>query len=582
MNAFVQFFKVWPAGLRIFAALAGCFLASQNAMAENPNSIIFSKHNLSVSSPGSIHAVAESDICIFCHTPHSATSDGPLWNHQMSSAVYEPYKSDTLKATVGQPTGSSRLCLSCHDGTVALGMIHSRSSEIAMTSDTLSMNTDLSGDHPVSFVYDKALVTADGSLRDPATLPPDVRLDSDSEMQCTSCHDPHNNQYGNFLVMDNTSSALCLACHDLNDWQVSSHAVSTLPLPAALANLMPAQNQPAQNKSIVKAHNVAAAGCASCHVPHVAGTKQELMRFSTPEQNCLPCHEAQGPGQNVAGEFSKASAHPIFINSQSHTPAENPVNPPQRHVTCADCHNPHASNKTIGGKAKISGALNGVVGISAGGGIIRAVSHQYELCFRCHGDSAARGPARVTRQFVETNTRREFNPGNASFHPIEAIGKNPSVPSLIPPLTVSSLMTCTDCHNNDQGPANGGSGPKGPHGSAFVPLLERRLQLTDGLPYNPDNFALCYKCHNNTVVDSEQNNSWSEHRKHIEVYRAACTTCHDSHAATQPHLINFNTTYVQPLNGQLRYISTGMNHGVCTLTCHDGNGQNQPHNALSY
>jgi hypothetical protein len=62
----------------------------------------------------------------------------------------------------------------------------------------------------------------------------------------------------------------------------------------------------------------------------------------------------------------------------------------------------------------------------------------------------------------------------------------------------------------------------------------------------------------------------------------ACTTCHDSHAATQPHLINFNTTYALPLNGALRYTSTGMNHGTCTLTCHDGNGQNQPHNAKAY
>ena len=104
------------------------------------------------------------------------------------------------------------------------------------------------------------------------------------------------------------------------------------------------------------------------------------------------------------------------------------------------------------------------------------------MCFRCHADSAARGPARVPRQIVETNTRLQFDPGNMSFHPVETVGKNPAVPSLIPPLTPSSLMIARDCHNNDQGPANGGTGPKGPHGSAFVPLLERRLQLTDGTP----------------------------------------------------------------------------------------------------
>jgi hypothetical protein len=106
--------------------------------------------------------------------------------------------------------------------------------------------------------------------------------------------------------------------------------------------------------------------------------------------------------------------------------------------------------------------------------------------------------------------------------------------------------------------------------------------LTDGRPYNPANFALCYKCHSSSVVDSSQTTSWPYHQKHIEEYRAACTTCHDSHAANQPHLINFNTTYVQPLNGSLRYTSTGVNHGICTLTCHDGTGQNKPHNSTSY
>jgi hypothetical protein len=214
---------------------------------------------------------------------------------------------------------------------------------------------------------------------------------------------------------------------------------------------------------------------------------------------------------------------------------------------------------------------------------MRELQNEYELCFRCHGDSADRGPARVQRQFVETNTRQEFSLGNTSFHPVEGIGKNSDVPSLIQPTwTVSSLTYCTDCHNNDQGPGNGSTGPRGPHGSANVPLLERALLLTDGTAYNPQNFALCFKCHSSTVVDSELATSWQYHRKHIEEFRAACTTCHDSHAATQPHLINFNTTYVSPLNGVLNYTSTGPNHGNCTLSCHDGSGQNKPHDAKSY
>ncbi len=572
--------------MRIFAVLASCFLMVSSAAAQSPTSIVYTKHNLSVSSPGGVHASTESDICIFCHTPHFATGDGPLWNHQMSAAVYKPYTSSTLKATVGQPTGASRLCLSCHDGTVALGMVHSRSSGIAMNTSIMptenNLGTDLTGDHPISFVYDSALATADGNLRDPSTLPQDVRLDRSGQLQCTACHDPHNNQYGSFLVMDNSGSALCVACHNIVNWPTSAHAVSGKPLPAALINLM-ANNQTGTAKTkAVKILTVAGTGCASCHIPHMAGAKEELTRFSAPEKNCMLCHSSEGPGQSVMADFSKISAHPILLNPDAHSPQENPVNPPVRHVTCVDCHNPHAANNAVGSKARISGALAGVVGVSAGGTVLRNVQHEYELCFRCHGDSAARGPARVPRQFVETDTRREFNPGNMSFHPVEAVGKNAISPSLIQPLTPSSLMSCTDCHNNDQGPGNGGNGARGPHGSAFVPLLERMLLLTDGTPYNPDNFALCYKCHSSSIVDSQLNTSWAYHQQHIEIYRAACTTCHDSHAANQPHLINFNTAYVQPLNGVVRYTSTGVNHGVCTLTCHDGTGKNQPHSAVQY
>jgi predicted CXXCH cytochrome family protein len=159
------------------------------------------------------------------------------------------------------------------------------------------------------------------------------------------------------------------------------------------------------------------------------------------------------------------------------------------------------------------------------------------------------------------------------------VGRNTSVPSLIPPWTTSSFTYCTDCHNNDQGPGvgSGNTSPKGPHGSSYIPILERQLLLTDFTPYNAANFALCFKCHSSSVVVSAQATSWQYHQIHIVNAAAACTTCHDSHASIQPRLINFNTAYVQPYNGMLQYNSIGANHGNCTLTCHGTN-----HIAQSY
>ncbi|HDO34495.1 MAG TPA: hypothetical protein ENH08_05185, partial [Chromatiales bacterium] len=83
-------------------------------------------HNLSITGPGPVTATSESRICVFCHTPHAAEKipAAPLWNRKLSGATYVPYSSGSMKAVVGQPGGSSRLCLSCHDGTLALGTVH--------------------------------------------------------------------------------------------------------------------------------------------------------------------------------------------------------------------------------------------------------------------------------------------------------------------------------------------------------------------------------------------------------------------------------------------------------------------------
>ena len=91
------------------------------------------KHNLSISGPGPITALSENQICIFCHIPHQqAPAARYLWNRSDPAYPYIPYFSSTMKADVGQPTGASRMCLSCHDGTIALGMINSSPTEIPL------------------------------------------------------------------------------------------------------------------------------------------------------------------------------------------------------------------------------------------------------------------------------------------------------------------------------------------------------------------------------------------------------------------------------------------------------------------
>lgn len=552
-----------PAGRKCLSLLVILLLAAGAAEAFVGNGdMAQSKHNLSISGTGKVRANATAgdgaagEMCVFCHTPHSSASQRALWNHSESSVAYKPYASSTLKAVVGQPSGASKLCLSCHDGTVAMGMVKNRSKAIGMQRAVTvlprgrsNLGTDLSDDHPISFRYTAALAARSGDI-----LPPPrnglVHLDANGEMQCTTCHDPHTDNNGKFLVMNNTGSSLCLACHNLNGWPQSIHGTS----PSRWNGMLPNPWPHTEEKS------VSANACENCHSPHNAGGGPRLLNYSADEQNCYPCHNGNVAAKNIEAEFNKSSVHPILFSSTAHDPAETALVSAgaRRHVSCDDCHNPHAADK-LGRTTptSVSGALTGVRGINSSGAITLQVTYEYELCLRCHGDTA-KGPSSVRRQFPQINTRLEFQDGNGqnSFHPVMAIGRNPQVPSLKTPWTATSRMTCGDCHNNDNGPGAGGPGPAGPHGSMYAPLLERSLSFADSAA-NTANSALCYKCHNFS------NSTWRDHVRHIGY--TSCETCHDAHGSPNAHLMNFDTTVV---TGARIYKAGAIGHGSCTLSCH--------------
>jgi hypothetical protein len=235
------------------------------------------RHNLSPEGPGDIKtdpaARLTSEICVFCHTPHGATGTGtviqaPLWNRNLAYQAEEGYIlydqawSFSFEGDVenpgDKPTGYSRLCLSCHDGVVAIGSVINkpgsggfRAETTTPTSDELSvgtgtgkmsgqpsaqgfggilsgdtrvLGTNLENDHPVSFVFDSTLaVSIDTELVDPGepTSPGDfnsitplapgggyktgVKLfpgndtTNADQVQCTSCHNPHAVTYPKFL-----------------------------------------------------------------------------------------------------------------------------------------------------------------------------------------------------------------------------------------------------------------------------------------------------------------------------------------------------------------------------------------------
>ncbi len=583
------------AGVIVCAALIAVPVSARaQSRVISPNN----KHNLSTSGPGPVKATGETQVCVFCHTPHNSNPAAPLWNQSLSTGVtYQAYTSTTLQATVGLPTGSSKLCLSCHDGTVAIGSTIMQGL-IAMQgvgaggklTGASVIGPNLTTSHPVSF----SPVTRATLVNPPANSP--VKLDANGQVQCRTCHDPHqmdvDTTTNKFLVMSNSASGLCVVCHQQLYWasNPSSHMTSTKSYAAA---------QGAHTGYSTVATN----GCESCHKPHNAAVAQRGLK-ALEEKTCgsgaTQCHSSSGIGRNIEAEFAKAYQHPTYSVSPSvHDAAESPTHPlyplPEtsattaRHAECPDCHNAHASYAASASAPKGSGKVAGVWGINSAGGQVLpsgvpASVNEYEICYKCHADSknlpqAAGGPygPYPNRSIVQWNKRTEFDPANVSYHPIAAASKAAAAPSILAPWTLTSIIKCTDCHDNDTGPKapTPGTGPSGPHGSSIKHLLVARYDAdTSSTTESAATYALCYKCHNRTIVLSST--SFSGHN-HAIGQRGSCSFCHDPHGVPQGNttnnkfLINLDTRFLTPSGGILRIDDLGGGSVRCYMVCHGEN-----------
>ncbi|MEN8205577.1 MAG: hypothetical protein ABFS24_06150, partial [Pseudomonadota bacterium] len=354
---------------RIVALTGLCLLlVSLAGWAARVADVANTKHNLSSGGPGSVTAVAEDEICVFCHTPHGASSfpGSPLWNRQLSNQTYTTYTSSSLDAEdimgqLDQPGGSSKLCLSCHDGTLAIGTVNvlggQQNVSIPMsgaaadgtmpagagelTGFTRDLGLDLSNDHPISLNYDSTLATIDTELVDPVAAShmgvrvpgfrPEVPLEATgsggaAQIQCATCHDPHIRDTNpaeviKFLRLNRFQQAtplggsfnpvtdiVCLACHDKDGWETSAHALPTVAdetYATAAATL----------REFPVSLPVWQAACLNCHDTHSVHGARRLLRegtdsLATPkgggdsaiEETCYQCHSAIPDINNAAGD----------------------------------------------------------------------------------------------------------------------------------------------------------------------------------------------------------------------------------------------------------------------------------------
>lgn len=210
-------------------------------------------------------------VCTYCHTPHKAISTLLLWNHTLSSSNFSW---DVPTTTAGTPfatfvgntyKGPTTKCLSCHDGTVAVGDIawFKEAARTVGSTDgvynTFKLGSDgdtshvigatggvagaMGGNHPVAMPYSfnqakntyNSKVGGDGLVLTEWVAQPaaPIRLFNDNAgaisagavagktgIECSSCHDPHNKAAVdvNFLRGKLTGSTqadgyLCVQCH---------------------------------------------------------------------------------------------------------------------------------------------------------------------------------------------------------------------------------------------------------------------------------------------------------------------------------------------------------------------------------
>lgn len=289
-------------------------------------------------------------------------------------------------------------------------------------------------------------------------------------------------------------------------------------------------------------------GCAECHRGH--GKKGTPLLDTSKDEFCFKCHSLSGKASDIYSQVTKISKHPVLETSKYHEAGETLPEKDRsmpRHVSCYDCHNVHASEK---GKA-----LKGMRGYAGKGRAVKFVQFEYEVCYRCHSDS-------INLTNDEKNISLDFAPSNPSYHPVEMTGRNHYVPSLARNYTTSSMITCSDCHGNDEA-----TGPKGPHGSTYDPILKYRYNRTSGSE-SPESYALCYQCHKRNSILSDE--SFKAHKSHVVYGQVSCAQCHDAHGGRKnPALINFDSTVSYPNSkGEFAYTPAVRGRPKCFLSCH--------------
>lgn len=406
-----------------------------------------------------------------------------------------------------------------------------------------------------------------------------------SGLACWHCHSDKSSgrKYPKGLGREN-DNGLCYSCHQQEEltgvfprpeiYETSDHRINP-------RVVWPGPHPPARREPD------AAGKCLNCHNPHGAKDRTGVipsLLIAREEELCIACHGRGVAVTDIAREVRKPYSHLSVRNSGKHRADEGgdfsaySHAAGNRHAACSDCHNAHAvAGDPLPPVPPRASSLNARVGrvrvLNGAAGSIPAYEYraasdlavpalEYELCFKCHSSWTKQPPGQQDMAVL-------FNVNNASFHPVEAQGKNPGIDpvSFAGGRGAMGMIFCGDCHGSDD------SGSNGPHGSRFPGMLKKNYTTRSfGGAMTRD--ELCFACHNFDTYAGQSGMfqqasrfnpalSPKGHVFHSGQRNVPCYACHDSHGSPRfPALI---------VTGRMPGIisfSVNANGGTCLPTCH--------------
>ncbi len=260
--------------------------------------------------------------------------------------------------------------------------------------------------------------------------------------------------------------------------------------------------------------------CYGCHEAIEQAMKQSRAVHAAVEDDCTYCHNPH----NAAYRMLLIEKSPKLCADCHEDVWEEATEAPVRHDSvesgdgCLNCHSPHASN--------VDSLLKGLA---------------YDLCVDCHSEDG----------LVDEQGRKLTGFG-------ELLASNPVVHGPI------AAQDCSACHT--------------PHGGKIFRLLVTRYPEKFYAPFDPENYELCFSCHNEEVVSAERTTTLTGFRDgdqnlhFVHVNKKdrgrTCRACHEVHAAPQEHLVRDGVPYGK--SGwilKINYTRTP-NGGSCAKTCH--------------